>query len=648
MFATQPSQTVLGPSERVTLASVIEAFAPPACDIAAVLENVEDKLSAIPARRRSQFIGLVQLLGTPVMPAALSGRPVPFHRLAVAERERLLLKMAHSDIPQLRAAFQPLRRLSLFMAYAGLNAAGSNPLWATMGYPGPRQDRPAHARTLCVVPSLPDRLEADVVVVGSGAGGGVSASLFAAGGRRVIVLEAGRHVESAQLTQREADMLGALYLDAASTANDDFSISILSGSCIGGGTTVNSAACLPLPEAVAEQWRSASGGIDFTRTLAPHTHSIARRLEMRPAQGHNRNNDVLARGCAALGWHIGVVQRNASGCGPGCGYCTLGCAYGCKRSTAATYLQDAAAAGATIVSGATVERVLFRAGAATGVEAVIAPAQGLVRRVSIRTPLVVLAAGSLRTPGILKRSGVSNAHVGRHLHLHPSSGVAAFFEQDIEPWHGVMQSAYSAQFTDLDEHYGALLEAVPVQPGQLSVALPWHGREPHAQLLAHARCTAALGAITRDRGEGHVTADAAERIHYRLANYDARHLLRAIDGLVDVAFAAGARRVCTTHAAELALERAHATAARRAAFRDAITAAGAEPNRLGLYSAHQMGTCRMHRDPRQGVVDEHGSVHGVNGLVVTDASVFPLASGVNPMLTIMALAHRSAQFHTGA
>ncbi|MDQ6781416.1 MAG: GMC family oxidoreductase, partial [Candidatus Eremiobacteraeota bacterium] len=146
----------------------------------------------------------------------------------------------------------------------------------------------------------------------------------------------------------------------------------------------------------------------------------------------------------------------------------------------------------------------------------------------------------------------------------------------------------------------------------------------------------------------HLSGPSGTRINYRLSTYDARHLLRGIDALVAIAFAGGAERVITTHATELSLERASATAAQRAAFRDAIMAAGARPNRLGVYSGHQMGTCRMHRDRRQGVVDEHGAVHGLRGLVVTDASVFPLASGVNPMLTIMALAHRSAQFHASA
>ena len=640
---------MLTESERLTLGAVFDTLAPPEADSVCALAAIERKLALLRPERCAQFRWLLRGLSGPFLTAALSGRAVAFARLTWEERERMLQRMATSHIPNLRAAFQALKRMCLFMAYAALDERGRNPLWQHVGYPGPRTDRPAPLETLRLQSPPADELHADVVVAGSGAGGAVSAALFAQAGKRVLVLEAGPHREARDFTQGEAEMMSSLYLDAASTTTDDLAISLLAGSCLGGGTTVNSGACIGLPPEIAAQWSAAAGGIDFNGTLTPHVAAVSERLGLETAAHHNANNAVLVAGCRRLGWHVGYLQRNARGCGEGCGYCGLGCVYGCKRSTPATYLHDAVAFGATLVAGARVRRVLHDGGSARGVEAEFRDSTtGVSRTLLVRAPQVVLAAGALRTPGILARSGLAREHAGRHLRLHPTTALASLFDEEIALWHGPMQTAYSDRFADLHDHYGARLEAVPVHPGQGAFALPWQGRRQHAALLRQAGHLAALIALTRDRGEGFVSGSESERIHYRLQPYDGAHMLAALDGLVDAAFAAGARSVLTLHAIPLTLERAAASARKRAEFRAAIFAAGSQPNRLGIYSAHQMGTCRMHRDRRKGVVDEHGAVHGMRGLMVVDGSVFPLASGVNPMLTIMALAHRSASFYAKA
>jgi choline dehydrogenase-like flavoprotein len=161
-------------------------------------------------------------------------------------------------------------------------------------------------------------------------------------------------------------------------------------------------------------------------------------------------------------------------------------------------------------------------------------------------------------------------------------------------------------------------------------------------MMRESACAAALIVLTRDRDEGEVALDARAGVRYRISRYDAGHMLTALNGLVDLAFAAGSRKVTTLHQQVLELSRADATQSRRREFGERLLASSSAPNRISIFSAHQMGTCRMHRDPAQGVVDERGAVHGTKGLHVADASVFPSASGVNPMLTIMALANRSA------
>jgi choline dehydrogenase-like flavoprotein len=437
-------------------------------------------------------------------------------------------------------------------------------------------------------------------------------------------------------------------LEAALCSSEDLGVSVLAGACVGGGTVINWCTSLRLPDVVAQQWKTASGGVDFDSDLASHYDAVSARLGVEPATSHNENNAVLLRGCRAADLHAGVVPCNRSGCGEGCGYCGFGCAYEHKRSTAATYLLDAIAAKARIVAGARVERVIVENCVTRGVEATVtqeSAAGGLpqLKHLRVKAPIVVVAAGSLRTPGILARSGVSSAHLGRHLHLHPTTAAFGLFDHSVETWHGPMQSAFSDAFADLDDGYGAKIEAAPAHPGLMGLALPWRGRAAHAALMRDARFDAALIVLTRDRGEGSVSIDGRDDVAYRVAPYDAGHMLRALAGLADIFFAAGAAKVTTLHTDPLELTVERADAAGRRAFGEAIARRGAGPNRLGVFSAHQMGTCRMHADAARGVVNESGAVHGVRGLFVADASVFPLASGVNPMLTIMALAHRTAR-----
>jgi choline dehydrogenase-like flavoprotein len=469
---------------------------------------------------------------------------------------------------------------------------------------------------------------------------------LAQAGKRVVVLEAGPPADPALFDQREVGAFQRYYLESGLCATEDLSVSILAGACVGGGTVINWCTSLRLAATVARQWKTAGGGIDFETELAPHYDAVAERLAVQPAQAHNENNAALLRGCRAADLHADVVPCNRSGCGDGCGYCGFGCAYGLKRSVPATYLADAVAANASVIAGASVERVLVENGAVRGVEAVVVrePAGAAPRREHMRVnaPIVVVAAGSLRTPGILARSGVTSPHLGRHLRLHPTTAAFARFDHPVETWRGPMQSAYCDAFADLDNGYGAKIEAAPAHPGLMGLALPWRGRAAHAALMRDARLYAALIVLTRDRGEGSVSLDGSDDVTYRLAQYDARHMLRALAGLTDVLVAAGATSVTTLHTDPLTLSVERADAAGRRAFGEEIARRGAEPNRLGVFSAHQMGTCRMHTNLARGVVDGDGAVHGVRGLFVADASVFPLASGVNPMLTIMALAHRTA------
>jgi choline dehydrogenase-like flavoprotein len=617
-----------------TLASVVDAVIPAAADRAVVVERARGLLAALPPHKRRQLAGVLALLGTPAGGLLVAGRPVGLATLARPERERALLRLGR--IGPLRPAFDALTRLALFSAYGSGGGTG-DPLWAQLGYPGPRADRPASVPVLPLSTPPAARFAVDAVVVGSGAGGGIAAALLAQAGLQVAVLEGGPPLEPVAARQCEADALGALYLEGGLCASDDLGVSILAGACVGGGTSVNWSTSLRLPPQRAARWGAALARPTFADELAAAYDAVEARLAVRPAHGHNRNNAVLAEGCAALGWPVRAIPRNASCEGQACGYCGFGCAYGEKRSTVVTYLRDAVDAGAAIYAGVRVERVRIVGGAACGVEAI----DGTGRALVVDAPLVVLAAGALRTPGLLGRSGVRSPHLGQHLHLHPTSALVAEFDTPVEAWHGPMQTALCDRFAELDDGFGAVIEVAPAHPGIQALGIPWVGAAAHAAELAPARNRAILIAIARDRGAGRVGSGARTDVHYRLDPYDGAHLAQALAGAARIGIAAGARRVRTLFREPLALDAADASEAALGALGDEIARRIAARAPLALFSAHQMGSARMAATAQEGVVDPEGRVYGVTGLLVADASVFPTASGVNPMLTIMALASRS-------
>jgi choline dehydrogenase-like flavoprotein len=594
--------------DRALLRMLYATFAP-ADAPATGADRLCDAVERLAPERRVALATFLRLLRSPAGAMLADRRPLAFERRTQPERERLLRALADHPISPLRAGFLALKRLALFCAYAA-DDEGRNAAWERIGYPGPAP-RPVVGPSYAPRPHDEIAARYDAIVVGSGAGGGVAAALLARAGMRVLVVEAGPWPSDVMARGRELDAFAELYLESGLCASDDLGVAILAGSCAGGGTTVNWATALRLRPAVERAWERAGGGALPIGALDAHYAALEERMGCAPAPVHNANNRVISRGCAQLGWTWTAHPRNAVGCDDRCGYCGFGCPAAHKRSTFAVFLADAVHAGADLAVRAPARRVVIDGGRAVGVE--IAFENGT--RV-VAAERVVVAAGALRTPALLAASGVRSAHLGRHLHLHPAAAIVAEFGVPIEPWRGPMQSVLSDAFAEMEGAYGVTFEAVPAHPGLAAMALPWRSRAEHAEQMTALRTTAALIALLRDRGEGQVGLEPPWRIRYRLRSDDARRLRNGLARLAECAIAAGALRVQTLRE-------------------------GA-PNRLSLFSAHQMGTARMHAKAAHGVTDGEGRVHGVRGLSVADASLFPEASGVNPMLTIMALARRCA------
>jgi choline dehydrogenase-like flavoprotein len=620
---------------------------------------VADALSHESPQARADFKQLLGLFESPLFGALTLGRPRRFMRMSARTRERALRAMANSRTARLRQGFQAVKRLAAFVFYAAPVEPFEqrhNPNWPALGYAAPPpsptpEAAPKRLRTLEVTGDL--ALSADVVIVGSGAGGGLMAAELAAAGKDVLVLEKGGYYNAADFTGLEAQMTPELYLRRGTLATADLGMVVLAGSCLGGGTVVNWSTSLRTPAHVLDEWEHEHGVTGITATEFQQGFLAAeRRLGITTDDSApNRNNAALQRGCEKLGYSWGYIPRNASDCRQRCGACGYGCPYDRKQSTLLTYLQDANDRGVRILPRCTVEKVRIEAGRAAGVVA-WAPdrATGGRREVVVSAPLVVVAAGAVESPALLKRSGLTNPNIGRHLRLHPVANMAGYYEEPVEAWTGSLQTIYSMQFADLKDHHGVWFEVAPGHPGLFGLGTPWDGGQAHKREMRRIAHAAVFIILARDTGEGHVTLDKQGEpvLHYWPNETDRRHLTRGMQEIARIAFAGGATGVATTFSPALRLEseggKPGAVSEKQLArFTREIARRQIIPNRPMLFTAHQMGTCRMGGSDKTAATDPYGGVYGVRGLFVADGSLMPTAPGVNPMLSIYALAHRVAQ-----
>ena len=591
---------------------------------------------------------LLSVLETPLTGLFLAGRFAGFSRLPPKRRERVLSRLAFSRLPLLRAGFQALKRLGHVAHYCWPVAGGAHPAWRAAGYPGPlpppSQSPPPIPTTAITADTT---IEADVVIIGSGAGGGVAAGVLADGGRRVVVLEKGINPSPRDLTQVEGEMLGRLYLDGGLMMTQSGSIPILAGSCLGGGTAINYTTSFPLPVWTRAEWDRISGLSLFSgRRFGESFDRVMRRVNVGTTWTTPGERDrLLERGCRNLGWHVDVIPRNVSGCCEGleCGYCGYGCRHGAKNSTARTYLADAARAGADLIVGADAHRILIERRHVVGVEAHVPGDGGRRHRLTVHAPLVVAACGAVNTPALLLRSGLRSPRIGRGLHLHPASAVAGVFPQRVDPWSGSLQTRYSDQFASLDGGYGVKFETAPVHFALPASGFGWESSRRHREDIGRLANTSIVGLLLRDRDPGRVTVGphGGPRVHYELSRFDEEHVRRALTGAAQVLAAAGATEIFSLHTPPVRVR--PGTSGWLEAFSRAADARGYRRCRMSYISFHQMATASLGADPSHGAVDEAGESFEVRGLYVADGAGFPTSSGVNPMITIMALADHVAR-----
>lgn len=579
---------------------------------------------------------VLNLLEAPVGVPRMTGTRT-FSKMPREARERLLNHWAMSSIPQRRTFFHTVKRLASFFAYADPGETDVNPRWAPINYSVPDHPLPSPSPVEGALVSIPSgeatvHFESEVVIVGSGAGGGVVAARLSELGHEVLVLEAGPYAPEPEMPTDELAAFDRLYLDHGMTSTTDLGLPILAGAALGGGTLINWMTCINPPDRIRHEWATDYGLEGFDG--GPTEDDLARlRTELGfelPGSIGPKDRAILD-GAATLGWEAAPIERNSAPCGD-CGACAFGCRRGAKRSGPRLHLAAAAEHGARLLPNARVERVVD--GRVTG-------RLSSGRPFEVRARRVVLAAGALRTPLVLLRSGIAHPHIGANLHLHPTVVVAGRFEGRVAMWRDTMQGASSTQFL----RDGFLVESAPGHPGLIALAFPWTGATESAALMGDIDHFAPLIGILADHGSGRVTLSRTgrARISYRISPRDAKTARDALVAMARLTRVAGAQRIVALGTPAAWHEGKPNDDAAWRTYLDRLGRFDFAPNRGSAFSAHQMGTARAGRDPRTSATDPWGRVRGARDLYVADTSLFPTALGVNPMVTVMALAARVAR-----
>lgn len=595
-------------------------------------------------RARGDLERLLRTMDSGLGAILLFGMPGAFTSMTPEARVEALRRMSRSPIGRARLGFKALKALAGMLYVNPPGDADRWPVWEAMGYPGPHLPPPGPSSGVAPATVEADATwECDVVVVGSGAGGGVAAGVLAAAGLDVVVLEKGPHREPADFTHRETEALADLYLDGALGSTADGGVSLIAGSALGGGTIVNYTTSFATPPEVRAEWDRVSGlrGVFTGADFEASSRAVRGRFGVNRDHNQPSNRDrLMEEGLETLGWHHAAMPRNVIGCDPdACGWCGLGCRLGAKQSTLGTWLRDAHASGARIVAGASVERVLVRRGRAKGVTATV---DG--HRLEVQARAVVLAAGALCTPALLQASGMGGGAVGERLRLHPVTVVWGRFSERVDPWTGILQARYSDEFCGLSTgDQGFRFETAPVHPTLVPLLFGWDGSDRLARDLLDLGHWSPIGILLQDEGSGRVTrrADGSAKWTYRFARADLSRFRKGVEAAARVLAAAGAEEVMSSTLASIRWRPGDGGSA--AAFADEVGRFGLGPNRTVYLSFHQMGSAAMGSSPQRSVVDGDNESHRVKGLFVMDGSTFPTASGVNPMISISTIAHRAAR-----
>ena len=479
-------------------------------------------------------------------------------------------------------------------------------------------------------------LVADVCVIGTGAGGAVLASELAEAGYSVVMLEKGGYHTRKTFNQQEKDMMPLLFEEGGARTTKDGGISVLHGASVGGSTTVNWAICFDPPASVLDEWADRHGimGIRL-EDLAPSLAKVRRILNVQPIppEAVPENGRLLLEGARKLGMTGGIFEHNRTQC-LSSGFCILGCAYDRKQSMLVTYVPRGLHFGARLLPNAEAETFEREGDRITAVRGTLThPQTGDRYQVRVQAKVFSVSGGAISTPVLLKKNQLGNSHVGRNLTVHPTTAAVGIFDHEIKGYQGIHFTTYVSEL----EPEGILIESVFAYPGLMSSNLFRWGQQAVESMALYDRMAAAI-VLLHDDGRGEVRVDkwGLPEIDYWMNAKDQAKFRTGLKALARIYLAAGAREVLVPHHNGIAI--------RREDDLGQIDRMPIEPNRMAVFSAHQMGTAAMGSDPDHSATDSWGQLHGLDNLVVCDGSLFPTSLGVNPQISIAALGDRTARY----
>lgn len=627
---------------------------------------------------QAEFLQLLSLLENGFLMGFLGGGFKKFRSQPREKQEKILLKWSDSRLGKLRKAFGTLKKLTCFIHYGSSPWLGPskphsmgpsdntpktsspsntpdspqtpmNPMWEAMDYAGPLNvpagEKP-RIRTLII--DKETEISCQTVVIGSGAGGGLAAGMLAEAGEDVVIVEKGPFMAGEDFTMQEAEMIAKTYDRSGSLSSQDGGTTVFAGSCLGGGTSINWTGSFPTPDYVLDEW-DREHGLDFVKGN-PYRQGVETVMRAFSVNGdnspHNFQNEALVRGSQQIGQEVSVILRNVQGCQvdgcKSCGYCGFGCRRGAKLGTLKTWIQRAVDKGARVMVETEAKRIVVEGGKAVAVKVEQKMSDGTVKQLLIKAERFVVAAGSVQTPALLLRSGLTHPHLGRNLFLHPVLGVTAEYDESVYPWFGTMMSAVNKSGSKIDGNYGFWIETPPIHAGLAALALPWKGGYQHKLDMLRGAKMASFIVLTRDKFGGQVKVDKQgnAQVHYLLNPYDRNHLLMGVRDAFRIHRAAGAKEILMPHNRRTTYSPGK-TKISMEAFLDRMPKMGWKANQYNLFTAHQMGTCRMGKNEAIHPATPEGKFRGVDNLIIADASAMPTSAGINPMISIMALTHHT-------
>jgi choline dehydrogenase-like flavoprotein len=480
--------------------------------------------------------------------------------------------------------------------------------------------------------------ETDVVVVGTGAGGAVVGAELAEAGRRVIFVEEGSHFTTASFNPYLTESVPRLYRDAGSTVIlGNPPIPYVEGRTVGGSTVINGGMAYRTPERVLDDWQKRTGLTELgPKALEPLFERVEQRVRVGPQLDESVGDDskLMVEGAKRMGWRVSVNRRNQHAC-VGANNCGFGCPTGAKQSTLVSYFPAALAAGALCLTEVRIDRLLIEGGRCVGVtgHAIDVVTRKPSHPVTVRARAVVIACGAVQSPYLLARhrAGRQSGQLGKNFLCHPNAKVLAIYPFDVEAWKGVSQFAQIREFSD----DGILMAENFVSPGALGAHIPFHGAEAW-ELMSRYNQMVLSGVLVEDSTTGSVSRSmfGMPEVRYDVTAHDHRRFLKGVKLLAEMHFALGAEKVM--------LPFTSFPFAKNADELRALDESRIPRRALELFTVHLMGTARMGGSADSSVVDASGEVWDLPGCYVADASLFPTAIGVNPQITIMALATRVA------